>query len=235
MRRKVIPVDNVFITAYRDEAKTLINSSLSTGDIGAAVQYMRFAARDFEGTAYASEMNGLLSSSEGSAEYRKAIKDQNTLAANEKSRKEKFFSYLNELVYSGSIPDTASSWWKREVGSLVRLRDRGSLSNSQMASRILNFISILCSGQGTAFYRNKAYFQASVMFQICTISDSENPQNYFNLSRSLAANGKTKESVEALSSAVIHGFTSRKTIETDPVFDKIREDQKYKALLIKMK
>jgi hypothetical protein len=235
MKRKVIPVDNVFTEAFRNKTKVLINSSLNAGNIAGAVQYMRFAARDFEGTAFASEMSKLLSDSEGSANYREAMKDWNRMAANEQSRKEKYFNYLNELVYSGSFPDSASAWWNRETTALVRLRDKGNPSNSQMASRVLNFVSILCSEQGTSFYRNKAYLQASIMFQICTMSDSENPQNYYNLSRSLAANGKRKETIDALSAAVNHGFTSRKTIETDPVFDKIREDQRYKTLLIKMK
>jgi hypothetical protein len=104
-----------------------------------------------------------------------------------------------------------------------------------MASRVLNFISILCSEQGTSFYRKKAYSQSSVLFHICTISDSENSLNYYNLSRSLAANGKLRESVDALTLAVSHGPVSRKTVEADPVFDKLRGDQRYKALLPKMK
>jgi hypothetical protein len=74
-----------------------------------------------------------------------------------------------------------------------------------------------------------------VLFHICTISDSENPLNYYNLARALAANDKLKESVDALTSAVSHGPVSRKTVEADTVFDKIRGDQRYKALLAKMK
>jgi hypothetical protein len=235
MKKKLIPADNAFTQSVRNKTKALIDSSLRAGNITEAVQYMRFAARDFEGTTFASEMTKLLSDSEKSADYLKAMKEWNRMAANEQSRKEKYFRYLSELVYSESFPDSASAWWARETSSLVRLRDKGNPSNSRMASRILNFISVLCSEQGNSFYRNKAYLQASIMFQICTISDSGNPQNYYNFSRSLAANGKTTESIDALSTAVNHGFTSRKTIEADPVFDRIREDHKYKALVVKMK
>jgi hypothetical protein len=67
------------------------------------------------------------------------------------------------------------------------------------------------------------------------LSDSENQNNYYNLARSLAGSGKSKESVDALSAAMSHGFNSRKTVESDPVFGMIRNDARYKALIFKMK
>jgi hypothetical protein len=140
-----------------------------------------------------------------------------------------------EIVNSGSIPDSASVWWKNETSSLVWLRDKGSPENSQMASRVLNFISILCSEQGTAYYRTRLFEQAAILFEICTMSDSENKYNYYNLSSSLAGAGRVKESLDALSAAIKHGFDSRKTVESDPVFGKIRDDNRYKNLLVKLK
>ena len=104
-----------------------------------------------------------------------------------------------------------------------------------MASRVLNFISILCSEQGASYYRNKLYAQATLLFEICTLSDSENQNNYYNLARSLAGSGRSRQSVDALSAAMNHGFNSRKTVESDPVFGKIRDDNRFKALTLKMK
>jgi predicted Zn-dependent protease len=104
-----------------------------------------------------------------------------------------------------------------------------------MASRVLNFISILCSEQGTTFYRDRAYAQAAFLFEICTLSDSENPNNYYNLARSLAGSGKVKESFSALAAAINHGFNSRKTVEAEPVFGKIRDNARYKELILKLK
>ena len=157
------------------------------------------------------------------------------MAANEQERREKYMNYLNEIINSGSLPDSASVWWKNETRALIRLRDKGSPENSQMASRVLNFISILCSEQGTSYYRNRYYAQAAFLFEICTLSDSENQNNYYNLARSLAGSGKSKESVDALSAAVNHGFNSQKTVESDPVFEKIRNNARYRALLDKIK
>ena len=157
------------------------------------------------------------------------------MAASEQAKKEKYLNYLSEIVNSGLLPDSASFWWQNETKALKLLREKGSTENSQMASRVMNFISILCSEQGTSYYRSRLYEQATFLFKICTLSDSENPNNYFNLARSLAGSGKVKESVDALTAAVKHGFNSRKMIEADPVFGNIRDDTRYKALILKLK
>jgi hypothetical protein len=180
-------------------------------------------------------MTKIIFDSEKSASYRDAAREWKRMAGREQEKRENYVNYLSEIVYSGSFPDSASNWWKKETGSLLRLRDKGTSEKSHMASRLLNFISILCSEQGTAYYKSKFYLQASVLFEICTLSNSENPLNYYNLARAMAGSGNTKESVDALTAAVNHGFSSRKTVESDPVFVKIRGNVKYISILQKMK
>jgi pimeloyl-ACP methyl ester carboxylesterase len=235
MNRKIVPADQAFLSYIENKTQNLISSQLSAGNQTDAVMYMSFAARDFQGTPFASRMTQLLTESEKSAEYKTAIRKWNKMASAEQERKEKYLNYLSEIVNSGSFPDTASAWWRNETRALLWLRDKGSAENSQMASRVLNFISILCSEQGTSYYRNKLYEPAAFLFEICTLSDSENQNNYYNLARSLAGSGKSKESVDALSAAMKHGFNSRKMVESDPAFGKIRNDTRYKALILKMK
>ncbi len=235
MNRKIIPADQTFLSYIENKTQNLINSQLSAGNQADAIIYMRFAARDFQGTAFASRMTQMLTDSEKSAEYKKTIRKWNNIVANEQDRKEKYLNYLSGTIYSGSLPDSAAAWWENETNALIRLRDKGSPENSQMASRVLNFISILCSEQGTSYYRNRLYAQAAFLFKICTLSDSENQNNYYNLARSLAGSGKSKESIDALSAAMNHGFNSRKAVESDPAFGKIRDDSRYKTLLFKMK
>ena len=157
------------------------------------------------------------------------------MVATEQERKATYLNLLSEIFISGSLSDSTSTLLKSETRALLKLRDNDSPENSQMASRVLNFISILCSEQGTSFYRDRGYAQAAFLFGICTLSDSENPNNYYNLARSLAQSGKTKKAVDALSAAVKHGFNSRKMVEADPAFGNIRGNVGYKELIVKMK
>ena len=235
MNRKISPADQTFLSYFEKKTQKLISSQLSAGNLTDAVMYMRFAARDFSGTPFADMMQQQLADSEKSDEYKTAIRKWNKMTENEQERKDKYLNYLGRIVNSTSIPDSASAWWRNETMALVKLRDKGSPENSQMASRVLNFISILCYEQGAAYYRNRFYPQAAFFFQICTLSDSENQSNYFNLARALAGSGKSKESVDALSAAMNNGFNSRNTVEADPVFMNIRNDERYKILISKMK
>jgi predicted esterase len=235
MNRKIIPVDQAFLSFIENKTQKLIDSQLSAGNPADAIMYMSFAARDFRGTPFGSKMTQQLAENEKSAAYQTAVRKWNKMAATEQGKREKYMDYLGKILNSPSLPDSASVWWKTEVRTLIRLRDKGSPENSQMASRVLNFISILCSEEGSSYYSYRLYAQAAFLFGICTLSDSENQVNYYNLARSLAGSGKLQESLDALSAAVQHGFNSREMVESDPVFMTIRNDARYKAMMLKMK
>jgi len=235
MTGKKNQADQATIGEIATGIKNLIGKSQASGNQEEAVMYMRFAARDFQGTPYGSEFMKILSEGERSPRYASSVKDWNRVASREQEKKDLYVNYLTALVYSPVFPDSAMTWWRNEVGSLTRTRDKGSISNSMMAYRLLNFISILCSEQGSGMFRNGGYSSASVMFRICTLSDSENPQNYYNLARAEAALGHTRESTDALASAVSHGLGSRKTVESEPVFSAIKNDEKFRSLISRLK
>ena len=235
MNRKDLPADQELISVFEKKTGNLIDSTLADGNFIDAVRYMKSAERDFKGTPFEARMDKLVAETENSPEYSTAISKWTGIVSEEEEIKEKHINYLSEILNSASIPDTASVWWKRETGSLARMRDKGAPEKSQMASRILNFISIGCSMQGTSLYRSGYFAQAAFLFEICTWSDSENPENYYNLARSFAMDGKTKKSVEVMAAVVDHGFPLRKRVLTDKAFNSIRADDGYKALIHKMK
>jgi hypothetical protein len=180
-------------------------------------------------------MTRSLTALEQSKDYRDANREWSAIASLERSKEGKYASLIGDIVYSGSIPDTAAVWWRGEIGSLIMLKGKGTPSRNLMAYRLLNFISILCSEQGTTFYRQKQYDLSGFLFNLCTLSDNENMNNYYNLARSLSGSNKKREAIDALNKAYEHGFTTRKTIETEPIFNNIRGDEKFKSLLVKMK
>jgi len=235
MNRKVIPTDQTFISRIEEKTQGLISSTQSGGDIVDATKYMRFAARDFAGTPFGSGMTALVAESEKSSDYQKGTLKRNKIAETEKQRREKYMSHLMSTARSGSMPDSVSAWWRDEIQSLVRMRDKGASEKSQMASRLLNFVSIVSFEQGIIHYRSSFFTQASIFFKICTISDSENPYSYYNLSRSLAKEGKVRESLDALSAAVKHGLNSKKTVISEPAFIILKNEARYKELTDKLK
>ena len=154
MNRNIIAPDKSFISFLENKTQNLIDTQLNAGNLTDAVMYMKFASRDFQGTPFGAKMDQHRSELEKSDQYRTAVSKWNKMAEKEQKEKEKYLAYLGELVNSASLPDSASGWWKRETGSLLRLRSKGSPGNSMMASRVLNFLSILCYEQGASYYRN---------------------------------------------------------------------------------
>jgi hypothetical protein len=235
MNTKALPADQSFISVIEKKTENLISSSMAEGNYIDAVRYMKSAVQDFKGTPFETRMDRLLADTEKSPKYSAAVRKWTRTVSNEQETEEKYMNYLNEVLISGSIPDSASGWWKRETASLTRLRDKGTPEKSQMASRILNFISIGCSVQGTSLYTSSSFPQAAFLFEICTWSDNENPENYYNLARSFAMAGKTKKSVDVLAAVIDHGFPLRKKVLSDNAFNSIRADDRYKALMNKMR
>ena len=87
----------------------------------------------------------------------------------------------------------------------------------------------------TAFSCRGFCNSSGFLFEICTLSDNENMNNYYNLARSLSGSNKKRLAIDALNKAIEHGFAARKTVELEPVFNNIRNDEMYKSLLIKLK
>ncbi len=235
MDRKVIPDDPLFRSYLENKTQRLIDDPISSGNLVGAVRYMSFAVRDFRGSPFGTHVGVLLGEYKNSSGYKKAIRARNKIMSDENDRRNMYMNYLEEILKSKLVPDSASVWWKKEVSTLLILRDKGNEDKSAMAYRLLNFISILSWEEGTNVYSYRLYSHAAFLFGICTLSDSENPNTWYYLARSLAEEGKTGEAVDALFSAVKKGFNSRGKIEADPAFHSIHGDARYKELIGKMR
>jgi hypothetical protein len=235
INKKLICPDTAFISYYSKQIKALIDKSELSGNKIDEARYMRFAIRDFSGLKFAREISSRLTAIEQKKEFRDASREWNDIASRERKMSEKYIASIREIISSQTVPDSTIAWWKNEVGSLNSLKERSKPANSQMASRLMNFISILCSEQASGYYRQKSYILSSFLFEICTLSDSENFNNYYNLSRSYSASNNKRGAIDNLNKAIDHGLVSKKTVENEPAFNNIRNDEKYKLLLSRLK
>jgi tetratricopeptide (TPR) repeat protein len=235
MKKRLIVVDSAFILFNSNKIKTFIGNLISAGNQYDAARYMEYAIRDFSGSQVSKEMTKSFSALEQSKDFREANNEWTTTASLERSMEDKYVSLMRQIFHSGFIPDSVSAWWRREIGSLTTMKVKGIPRKSLMAYRLLNFISIFCSEQGSAFYRQEQYDLAGFLFELCTLSDSENMYNYYNLARSLSGSKRKREAINALNKAVELGFTARKTVESEPAFINIKNDERFKSILMRMK
>jgi hypothetical protein len=126
------------------------------------------------------------------------------------------------------------NWWKNSIARLQNTVTSGNQANSQMSSRILNFVSIFCSEKGLSFFHLGNNDLSGFLFEICTLSDPKNMNNFYNLARVLASMNKRNNAIDALNKAVQLGFNLKELIEKESAFNSIKDDERFKALLKKL-
>jgi predicted esterase len=235
IKKKIIATDTTFVSYSLHKTRSIINNFISEVNLVDAERYMRYTIRDFSGLHPVNDLVKSLSDIDHSKQYLEESNNWLNISSRERKMNQKYVSSIREIMYSGYASDSVTVWWKNEVGSLKTMKEKSKPPISQMASRLLNFISILCAEQGMAFYRQKQYDLSGFLFKVCTLSDSENKNNYYNLARALAFLKKNREAVDALTRAVDFGLAERKIVDNEPAFDILRNDEKFRTLLLKLK
>ena len=235
MKKNEIRQDTAFISLMYKKSQDRVGKLLSTGNLIDAERYMQYAVRDFSGFRKVNDLTGSVSKLVQSKDFRDANKEWTSIATRERQTEDKYISSIRKIVYSGTVSDTLIRWLRNEVSSLKTMKERSVTSSKYMASRLLNFISIFCSEQGSAYYGQNYFELSGFFFEVCTLSDSENMNNYFNYAKSLAGQKRKREALNELSLAVDHGLSDRKSIENEPAFALLRGEEKFKVILNRLK
>jgi predicted esterase len=235
MRKNEVHPDTSFIAELYKKSQALINRSLSSGNLTDAERYMHYSVRDFSGLRRIDDIKGSVLKLDQSKEFRDSNKELKDITSIEKQKEDKYISLIGNIANTGTLPDTLINWWRNEVSSLKTMKERSGRASGYMASRLLNFISIFFSEQGTTYYRQNSFELSGFFFEVCTLSDSENMNNYFNFAKSLAGQKRKPEALNELNMAVDHGLSDRKSIENEPAFVNLHGDEKYKTILNRIK
>ncbi len=234
MKKTLIPVNSSFISSQSNKMMNRIVNNISNGDLYNASRFLDYGIRDFSDQPNITDFTKLNLEVRQSKEYRKAQNEWDRTIAREKSQVETYISSLENIIKSGEVSDSTLNWWRNSIIRLQNTVTSGNQVNSQMSSRILNFISILCSEQGLSFFHLGKNDLSGFLFEICTLSDPKNMNNFYNLARALASVNKRNNAIDALTKAVQLGFNIKELIEKEPAFDSIKDDERFKALLKKL-
>jgi hypothetical protein len=235
MKKNEIKTDTAFVSYLYNKTTLSVEKLSSMGNVFDAERYTRYAVRDFSGLKKVNSFSESLSKTDQSKIFRDASREWQNITSKEREMEERFISSIKGTILSGSVPDTLITWWRNEVISLKSIRDKAKPESSQMASRLLNFVSIFCYEQGSSYYKQNYFDISSFFFEVCTLSDSENMNTYLSFAKSLAGQKKKREALNQLERAVSHGLTDRRSIENEPVFTNLRNEEKYRTIVGRLK
>lgn len=101
----------------------------------------------------------------------------------------------------------------------------------RVARRVLLGFFIGALEQGRALLDAKQYREAAQAWELAVLAHPKNAEAWYSLAESRAGTHDKRGALDALARAVANGFDDRDRIEHDPLFDALRKDPKYAAIM----
>ena len=144
-------------------------------------------------------------------------------------KEEELKAYYSEAFQSKNI-----DWWRQEAASLNKKIRSESAEEVLMLKRTLDYLSLVAYMQTTNAIQQKNLPASKMTCQIYLIIDPTNSEAHYLNATISAGEGKDKETIEALNTAIGNGFNDLTRLQNDVAFIKIKETEEFKTILKKV-
>jgi tetratricopeptide (TPR) repeat protein len=205
------------------------------GKLTESVRYYKYLAKDFPNHSGMSKIKTKLDSLLLTKSYAKSLKTWNNNRSWEIEIQNTLLEDFNTRVKNEELSDSIRNWWTRQIKMLKFMETCKDTNKQVIASRVLMLINILCYETGRNYSNLKRFKAASICYQIASIVQPENKNNYLLLARTYSLNGDREEALKSLDKAIKAGYNNRKTIEQDSVFMTLKNEKLFKEMMTKLK
>jgi tetratricopeptide (TPR) repeat protein len=223
-------IDDLFRRYYKN-AKSLAEK----GELIESVRYYRYITKDFPDNNDVSKIKTRLDSLLLTKNYAKSLKTLNSNRSRELEIQSTLLEDFNVRVRSEELPDSVRIWWTGQIKMLKAMETSKDTNKRVMASRVLMLLNILCYETGRNYSNLKRFSAAAICFQLASIVDPENKNNYFLLARTYSLNGETNEALRSLEQAIKAGYNNRKIVEQDSAFMSLKNEKRFREILLRLK
>lgn len=235
MNKGVIAKRKDFINDFTVQMILPAKQSEADSDFVSSEKYYSYAARDLHNSPLQHDILSSIEKIEKSYSYKKSLKESEKNYRKELLKREDYQKAFADLVTDQELPDSIFNWWKNEIHSLnSKIRGKRS-SDTLMAYRLLNMITIACIEYGNNLMSARNYKSATGFFRVWTICDPESKNSWYNLARAYSLDEQNEKAMIALERSVRNGFKSKEVIYKDPAFKSILNDKRFAKLMIRIK
>jgi hypothetical protein len=235
MNKGVIAKRKDFINDFTVQMMLPAKQSEADSDFVSSEKYYSYAARDLHNSPLQSDLLSSLEKIEKSNSYKKSLKESDKNYRKELLKREDYQKAFAEIVSNQGRPDSIYNWWKNEIRSLNSKIHGKRSSDSLMAYRLLNMITIASIEYGNNLMSAKNYKSATGFFYVWTICDPDSKNSWYSLARAYSIDEQNDKAVIALERSVRNGFKSKDAIYKDPAFKLILNDKRFAKLMIRIK
>lgn len=235
MNRGVIDKRDDFLNDFMLQMITHAKESEVVSDFVSSRKYYAYLARDFHDSPDLPHILNSLEKIEKSNSYRKSLKESEKNYRQELEKREIFQKAFTYIAINQELTDSVISWWKNEIHSLnFKIRGKRN-SDSLMAYRLLNMITIASIEYGMNFVSAGNYKPATGFFNVWTICEPGKKNSWYNLARAYAFDEQNDKAIIVLEKAVRNGFNNKELISNDLAFKFILTDKRFIKLMMSIK
>ena len=231
MNKGIIDKRNDFSDDFLLQMIARAHESEKASDLLNSKKYYEYAIRDYSGAPVIPDLTASVGKIEKNESYRKSLKESKKIYREELLNREKYEKAFTDIAVYQELPDSIVNWWKNEVHILNSKIKGKRNSDSLMAYRLLNMITIASIEYGSNQVTAGNYKTADGLFKIWTICEPEKKNSWYNLARVYAFEGHNDKAVIALGKSVKNGLTNKKYIINDTAFKFILNDKKFIKLI----
>ncbi len=204
-------------------------------DLVSSRKYYAYIIRDFHDSPALPDIFSSFEKIEKSDSYRKSLKENEKNYKKELLKREEFQKAFTDIVTNKELTDSVIKWWKNEIQSLnFKIRGKRK-SDSLMAYRLLNMITISSIEYGMNLVSARNYKPASGFFNVWTICEPDKKNSWYNLARAYAFDEQNDKAMIALERSVRNGLNNKELIRNDSAFKFILNDKRFTKLMISIK
>jgi tetratricopeptide (TPR) repeat protein len=222
---------NAQFEKYNQRARLL----LKNGKLTESAQTLEYLIKDFPDHITSMKINETLDSLKKSSGYNKAVRIWNKNRAWELELQNDLISKVFIQVKAESLPDSIRKSVSSQIRTLKNLETSRDTNNQLIASRVLMLFNTFCFETGRNYIDLKRFKSASICFLVESMIDPKNSSIQFLLAKSYALDNDTDNALLSLEKAIKLGYNNRKSIESDPSFLQLKNQKKFREILIQLR
>ncbi len=222
-------IDQTFIHTQAQKRQATIDRALQAENWLAAANAYRQYLADFQDLVVLQETEAAFRQLEQDKEYRKASKQAKLWQGKEAKRKAALKAAAEPLYYPTFTTDSLRRWWQKEIQTLQKMERSKNIAKSEMAARLLNWITVISVEWGRGQMRGEAFESAREYFRLGVKVNPNNFYFHYLLAQAQSALKDRSAALTTLRQAVALGLPDRKWLD-HPAFDPLRTQNEFVEL-----
>lgn len=225
----------VFINSQFEKYRSKAGLLLKNGKLIESAQAFEYLIKDFPEHSTSGKLEETLDSLKKSVGYNKAVRLWNKNRDRELEIQNNLISKVLIQVRAKSLPDSIRNSVLAQIKTLRSMESNRDTNNQLIASRVLMLLNSICFETGRNYIDLKEYKAASICFLVESMIEPKNYSVQFLLAKAYALDNDTEHSLQSLKKSVKLGYNNRSSIERDPAFLPLKNQKKFRDILMQLK